>query len=84
VIYWKDFAFDEVFGPLLVVSESEKPNGAAGIRNDAVVKIQETRQEQRPARMVGTLHAMLVDDTGMEAGRDLRTGTDSIHSRGES
>ncbi len=82
MIYWKDFVFDEVCGPLLVVGET--PDGDLGIRKDAVVKIQETRQEQRPARMVGTLHAMLVDDTGMEAGRELRSGRDSLTVRGES
>ena len=82
MIYWKDFVFDEVFGPLLVVSENS--DGALGIRKDAFVKIQETRQEQRPARKVGTLHAILVDDAGMEAGRELRTGRDSLQARGES
>ena len=82
MIYWKDFALDEIFGPLLVVGETA--DGDPGIRKDAFVKIQETRQEQRPARMVGTLHAILVDDTGMEAGRDLRTSRDSLAARGES
>ena len=51
MIFWKDFVLDEVFGPLLVVSESNEL-GDLGIRKDAFV-IQETRQAQRPARMVG-------------------------------
>lgn len=80
MIYWKDFVFDEVCGPLLVVSE--KPSGVLGVTEGAVGKIQETRQEQRPARMAGALHTILVDDTGMEAGRDLHE--DSLTTRGES
>jgi hypothetical protein len=82
VIFWKDFVFDDVCGPLLVVGES-KPTGDLGIRKDAIA-IQETRQEQRPARMVGTLHAILVDETGMEAGQRLPNSQDSRHVREES
>jgi hypothetical protein len=77
VIFWKDFVFDEIFGPLLVVSEQEE-TGSLSIRNDAIA-IQETRQEQRPARMVGTLRhstdtskSTLVGDTGMEAAQAFR------------
>lgn len=79
---WNDFIFDEVCGPLLVVSEPDE-TGNLGIRNDAIV-IQETRQEQLPARMVGTLHAKLVDETGMEAGQGFRSSKAKLHERGES
>ena len=78
MIFWKDFVFDDVFGPMLVVSEPDG-TGSLSIRNDAIA-IQETRQEQMPARMVGTLRhstdtskSELVGDTGMEAAQDFQT-----------
>ena len=87
MIFWKDFVLDDIFGPLLVVSEPDG-TGSLSIRNDAIA-IQETRQEQMPARMVGTLrHSMdtskseLVGDTGMEAAQAFRFS--SSLPRGES
>jgi hypothetical protein len=68
VIYWNDFIFDEVVGFVLAMPEEHKDEevrgtrlGGSSIRNDAELTnaveqftaIQETRREQRPARMVG-------------------------------
>ena len=67
MIYWNDFIFDEILGPILAMPE-ERPqgnritvrsgdtdarNGASGNKQVLSISIQETRQEQRPARMVG-------------------------------
>jgi len=90
VIFFCDFELNDVFGPLLVVREPRTSDGDLGIRKDAIDN-QETRQEQRPARMVGTLQSIeksnsdLVIETGMEAGRDLRTDKAALLTRrGES
>jgi hypothetical protein len=80
-----DFQFDEVCGPVLVAPDvteipvrtatgSRKPrhNGTLGIRKDALDH-QETRQDERLARMAGHLptHShSLEDHSGMEAGQD--------------
>lgn len=66
MIFWKDFILDDIVGPILAMPEEgsqtggrkerlgspEARNGASGT-NTAKAEIQETRQEQRPARMVG-------------------------------
>ncbi len=66
MILWKDFLLDDVCGPILVSCEGG--GGSRSIMDDANVEIsiQETRQEHRPARMVGTsgLESTLM---GMEA-----------------
>jgi hypothetical protein len=64
VIYWKDFILDDVMGPVLRIPES----ASSGKQSDRTetrdasctdteegtrAQIQETRTEQRPARMVG-------------------------------
>ena len=69
MIIWKDFILDDIVGPVLALPEdlpqtggcSGKQLGSPDTRNGASgkqrashdAKIQETRQEQRPARMVG-------------------------------
>ncbi len=56
MILWNDFILDDVLGPTLRVPEScreEKRFGDLSVRMNAEGNIQETRQEQRPARMVG-------------------------------
>ena len=69
MIFWKDFIFDEVLGPILgnegsaPGSEASGPNGQ-GIRNDA--QNQETSRSSVPARMVGT-HAQQTTFIGMDA-----------------
>lgn len=76
MIFWKDFILDDVCGPVLSLNETERTGmqvcrrgrlGGSGIMEDARsgVSIQETEQEQRPARMVG--HSFSAQ-TGMEAG----------------
>lgn len=66
MIFWKDFILDDIVGPILAMPEERSKiggreerlgspdarNGASGT-NTAKAEIQETRQEQRPARMVG-------------------------------
>ena len=68
MIFWKDFILDDIVGPILAMPE-ERPttsgrdetrfgspdtrNGASGNNTVLSTDIQETRQEQRPARMVG-------------------------------
>jgi hypothetical protein len=65
VIFWNGFALDEVLGPLLVTEhwdESFRRSGETRARGQdgqssstaqGCASIQETRQGQRPARMVG-------------------------------
>lgn len=56
MIYWKDFAFDEVLGPSLVLPEKDRKHrmepGRASVMDDASSRMvnQETRREQPPAR----------------------------------
>lgn len=86
MIIWKDFVLDDFFGPTLFfegettkvcrTSGKETRMGASGVMEDAGPKIQETRQEQRPARMVGLL-SLDYDQTGMEAGRSSQTRLNS-------
>ncbi|MGK5082218.1 hypothetical protein WDW37_02850 [Bdellovibrionota bacterium FG-1] len=68
MIFWMDFALDDVAGPLLVFPEDRERvgrnetrlgspdarNGASGNNGVQSTSIQETRHEQRPARMVGS------------------------------
>ena len=57
MIRWKDFVLDDVIGPSLILDFNEcretRPGSAQSVMEDAKAHIQETRQEQRPARMVG-------------------------------
>ena len=69
MIFWKDFLLDDQVGPSLVIGEIEDLKcrrtrlGSPSIMDDAIGKhsggtecalqIQETGQEQRPARMAG-------------------------------
>ena len=69
MILWGDFILDDIMGPLLAMpgeasstscrnekrlGSPDTRNGASGKQNETLgVSIQETRQEQRPARMVG-------------------------------
>ena len=89
MIYWMDFALDEVLGPVLVTeglggfrtgevgqaSVEDDANAATGALGSAL--IQETRQGQQPARMVGQ-SSLEVVGIGMEAEREdwssIRTG----------
>lgn len=68
MIYWQDFLIDFNTGPILSAAEREmkgglrvakatrnNPTGKPEIKEDnSVSLIQETRQEKRPARMVGS------------------------------
>ncbi len=67
MILWNDFVLDSEWGALLVFPEerlevnritvrsggTDARNGASGKKEMQGILIQETRQEQRPARMVG-------------------------------
>jgi hypothetical protein len=59
VIRWNDFVFDEVLGFVLDIEGSpnefraERTGGSSGEDAATTGPIQETRDEQRPARMVG-------------------------------
>jgi hypothetical protein len=59
VITWKDFVFDDVMGPVMMDQDLELAScrrtriGSPNIMEDVTGIIQETRQETRPARMVG-------------------------------
>ena len=67
MITWKDFVFDDVMGPMMIDQDINLPNflnaelescrrtriGSPNIMEDVTGIIQETRQETRPARMVG-------------------------------
>lgn len=50
MIYWSDFLLDQAIGPVLVSSEGSRLSDAQDERGG---RIQETRQTQQPARMVG-------------------------------
>lgn len=58
LVKWNDFVLDEEFGPTLDTSDLDCRRmrlGRPSIRKDAQANlIQETGQEQRPARMVGS------------------------------
>jgi hypothetical protein len=90
VITWKDFILDDFFGPTLVVPESSDEDcretrlgSASSIKEDARSKrIQETRQEQRPARMVGLGLGSSTLCSGKEANRSSPIAI-SWHRRGE-
>lgn len=86
MIFWNDFLLDDVVGPYLVFEDEDlkcrkTPSGRPSVMEDAVgvtetrecVSIQETRQEQRPARMVG-LSSLESAQTGMDASRMGRIG----------
>ena len=67
MIFWKDFLLDDIVGPILAMPDDphascreakrlggpDTRNGASGANGVLDTSIQETRQEQRPARMVG-------------------------------
>ncbi len=63
MICWNDFILDDVIGPILNLGDDQSSytscrvvqNGRPSTSNgtEVVNQIQETRQEQRPARMVG-------------------------------
>ncbi len=72
MILWKDFVLDDQVGPLLRFTEDalecrRTRLGSPSVMDDAMVSIQETGQEQRPARMVG-LPALDSQKSSMEAG----------------
>jgi hypothetical protein len=80
VILWKDFVLDDQFGPSLHLAGAEDTQvgretrfGNPSVMEDANrVSIQETRQDSRPARMVG--YSSLDSHThGMEADQGSRT-----------
>lgn len=95
MITWTDFVLDDVIGPSLAIRPAQgegsrwtQAGDGLSVMEDARslavdVPIQETGQEQRPARMVGSTgldskHAGI--RTGMEAGQDSQTA--SIRQRG--
>lgn len=66
MIHWNDFVFDDVVGFVLAMPDEAEVRaerlGGLSIRSDAggvenavmeIMAIQETRREQRPARMAG-------------------------------
>jgi hypothetical protein len=80
VIIWKDFVLDDFFGPSLLVDEIEQNDqtscrtrrcGHPSVMEDAIGNIQETGQEQRPARMVG-LSSLDSVQSGTEASRNVQ------------
>lgn len=85
MIYWMDFKFDEVFGPILEIPEKDHSrkarSGSPSVMEDAEgSKIQETGQKQRPARMVGLSSLDSFAQTDMEVGTGDRT---DLRRRGE-
>ena len=82
MIHWKDFILDERFGPILSVPSEQvcatRP-GVPSVMEDAR-SIQETRPEQRPARMVG-LSSLDSTQSDKEVSRDVQAGI--ACSRGE-
>ena len=90
MIFWKDFVFDDVLGPVLAPSifEEEDETGSTSCRNErfgspsdqedamgsavSEVVIQETGQEQRPARMVG--HSSLDSTLKAQIHMDVTSG----------
>ncbi len=86
MIRWTDYVFDKVLGPVLDVPEpgvkvcqeellahnriTEDANGKTA--SQKCEAIQETGQEQRPARMVGLSSSDLPSRAGMEASRGTR------------
>ena len=87
MIIWKDFVLDDVVGPVLAFTPEQDEScremrfGSTSIRNDVKRAIQETGQEQRPARMVGQ-SSLLSAQTDMEVGREIRAKSSS-RLRGE-
>jgi hypothetical protein len=96
VITWKDFVFDDVMGPVMMDQELPHiPSnffstdstscrrtrlGSPVIMEDETGKIQETRQEKRPARMVGCSNFDSFAEPHMDVSRGHR---DSPRQRGE-
>jgi hypothetical protein len=74
VITWKDFVFDDVMGPILMDFESCRGTrlGSPSVMEDANGIIQETGQEQRPARMVGLSNLDSKAQSHMEVSRGHR------------
>lgn len=86
MIFWNDFVLDDATGPLLSVEfdaemlikvcRNRKP-GCPSVTEDAgqcsenTSYIQETRQEQRPARMVG-LSSLDLAQASKDAGRSVQ------------
>jgi len=92
VIYWKDFILDENFGPILEVPGPEivltscrvSRLGRPKNQDDSNGEIQETGQEQRPARMVGlsSLDSQKSAESHMDVDRSDRQ--ELMRRRGES
>lgn len=57
MIYWMDFAIEETangkLGAFLVCDSTNEKTAGSQSQDEAAGRIQETRQVQRPARMVG-------------------------------
>jgi hypothetical protein len=75
VITWKDFILDDVVGPIMndAIFESSDLScrvtsrlGSPIVMEDVTGAIQETGQEQRPARMVGLSHLDSCTEPHME------------------
>jgi hypothetical protein len=86
VITWKDFVFDDVMGPMMMDQDLDLTScrrtrlGSPVIMEDETGKIQETRQEKRPARMVGCSNFDSFAEPHMDVSRGHR---DSPRQRGE-
>jgi hypothetical protein len=99
VIYWKDFVLDDVLGPIFVMPESSTPRpeiydqsyrteatepGRTDTEDGARAQIQETRTEQRPARMVGLSDLDSSAQVDMDVSRsDQAQVCQSVRWRGE-
>jgi hypothetical protein len=68
VITWKDFVLDEILGAVLTDSEGSCTGSGSNLTEESRTSVQETRQGQRPARMVGESGLDFVQ-AGMDAGR---------------
>ena len=94
MILWNDFILDSELGPILALPEERRSGnritvrsgdtdarkGASGKKIVHSTYIQETRQEQRPARMVGPSSHDSAQEDRMSAGvtpilnREIRAG----------
>lgn len=88
-IFWKDFVLDDVFGPLLAFPETsascrtEAQAGCTDTQEGIRAKIQETRTEQRPARMVGLSDLDSSAQVDREVGRRIPAYTSQAVWQGE-
>ena len=81
MILWKDFVIDDVIGPYLVCSDEVRSSLPVMEDGSTTSIIQETRQEIRPARMVGSSN---LDSTIGRLGMDADPVLDASFEQGRS